>query len=181
MKNNLLVAGIGNIFFGDDAFGCEVARRLMKRSWPTGVRVEDFGIGSYDLAYALMEGCDAILIDACPRGEPPGTLYLIELELDNLGAIGSSIADAHSMTPISVLEMVKSMHVSLDGPGPGRLYLVGCEPAVLDSEDGAMGLSASVEEAVPRAVEMVESLIADFLYGKIPNCPGLAGAAKGVR
>jgi hydrogenase maturation protease len=174
---SLLVAGIGNIFFGDDAFGCEVANELMRRQVPDGVKVEDFGIRTYDLAYALMDGCDAILVDAVPRGELPGTLYLIKLDLENLGALGHAIPDAHSMTPVSVLEMVKSM-----GGFTGRLYLIGCEPAVLDSEEGRMGLSEDVQAAVPRAVERIESLIADFLYDKIPRSPGrrLAGAVKEV-
>ncbi len=171
----LLVAGIGNIFFGDDAFGSEVARELMRRPQPEGVKVDDFGIRSYDLAYALMEGCDAILIDAVPRGEPPGTLYLIELGFENLGGGGDSIPDAHSLTPVSVRQMVKAM-----SGRTGRLLLVGCEPSVLESDDGQMGLSASVQAAVPRAIEMIESLIHELLHDKIPIRPGLAGAAKEV-
>ena len=75
----ILVAGIGNIFFGDDAFGCEVARQLAQRPLPKGVCVTDFGIRSYDLAYAIMDGYDAIiLVDATPQGAEPGTVYLIE-------------------------------------------------------------------------------------------------------
>ncbi len=85
-KPRILVAGIGNIFLGDDAFGVEVARRLSGRELPRGVRVTDFGIRGYDLAYALLDGYETtILIDACPRGEPAGTLYVIEPDLENLG------------------------------------------------------------------------------------------------
>jgi len=175
MKKTVLVAGIGNIFFGDDAFGCEVARELMRRPHPDGVRIDDFGIRSYDLAYALMDGADAILIDAVPRGEPPGTLYLIELDLDNLGAVGNSIPDAHSMTPVSVLEMVRSM-----GGSPGRLYLVGCEPSVLESEDGQMGLSPSIQAAIPQAVAMVESLLHDLIHDKNTGRLSLAETAREV-
>ena len=81
----ILVAGIGNIFFGDDAFGCEVAKELAQRPLPEGVRVIDFGIRSYDLAYAIMDDYDAtILVDASPRGSPPGTVYLIEPDLNKL-------------------------------------------------------------------------------------------------
>ena len=74
----ILVAGIGNIFLGDDAFGSDVARRLQKMHWPAHVHVEDYGIRGYDLACALMETSAAILIDAAPRGHAPGTVYLIE-------------------------------------------------------------------------------------------------------
>jgi hydrogenase maturation protease len=176
MKNPLLIAGIGNIFFGDDAFGSEVARQMMHQHWPDGITVEDFGIRSYDLAYALMDGTDAILIDVVSRGEPPGTLYLLELDLDNLGAIQNAIPDAHSMTPVTVLEMVRNL-----GGKPGRFFLLGCEPSVMDeSEEGEMGLSAPVQAAVPYAIERIESLVADFLYDKIPSRPRLAGAMKEV-
>ena len=177
MKRPILVAGIGNIFFGDDAFGSEVARKLMRYAWPDGVRVEDFGIRSFDLAYALMDGCDAILIDAVPRGEPPGTLYLIEPDLDNLGS--GDIPDGHSMNPVGVLQMVQSL-APADGGRTGRLFLIGCEPSVLESEDGQMGLSKCVQAAVPRAIELVESLVADLLYDINPIRPALSGAAKEV-
>jgi len=163
-SKGILVAGIGNIFFGDDAFGSEVARELMRRPLPDGVKVVDYGISSYDLAYAIMEGYDAtILIDAVPRGEAAGTLYLIELDLENLGAAGNAIPDAHSMNPVSVLEMVKSM-----GGTTRQLYLVGCEPSVLETEDGQMGLSEIVQAAVPRAIARIESLLDDLLHNKIP-------------
>jgi hydrogenase maturation protease len=81
----ILIAGIGNIFLGDDAFGVEVAKRLAGQSFPEGVRVVDFGIRGFDLAYALLEGPDVtILVDACPRGGAPGTVYVIEADLAEL-------------------------------------------------------------------------------------------------
>ena len=83
----ILIAGIGNIFLGDDAFGVEVAQRLAGKKLPRGVRAIDFGIRGFDLAYALLDGTDVtILLDACPRGEKPGTLYVIEPDLDSLDA-----------------------------------------------------------------------------------------------
>ena len=97
--NRVLVAGIGNIFFGDDAFGCEVAAALLKRSWPDGVKIVDFGIRAYDLAYAIMSGYDAtVLIDAAPRGEKPGTVYLLELDPDKVDTGRDEIADAHEIS-----------------------------------------------------------------------------------
>jgi hydrogenase maturation protease len=160
MKTRILVAGIGNIFFGDDAFGVEVAKRLMQRQLPDKVRVVDFGIRSYDLAYALVDGCDAaILIDALPRGEPPGTLTLLELDMDEFREHGDG-TDAHDMNLAQVFGLVRS----LGGYG-GKLYLVGCEPGVLETEDGRMGLSENVEVAVPHAIEMIESLVAELLGG----------------
>jgi hydrogenase maturation protease len=168
---NILVAGIGNIFFGDDAFGCEVAAKLLKRALPEGVRVIDFGIRSYDLAYAMMDSPDVtIFIDATPRGEPPGTIYLIEPDENILDNATGEVVNAHSMNPVRVLQLLRSL-----GGRPGRLYLVGCEPAVLETEDGAMSLSEPVQAAIPKALDVVESLIRDLVSGTTQTAG--AGAA----
>jgi hydrogenase maturation protease len=160
MNPRILVAGIGNIFLGDDAFGVEVARRLMNRRWPEGVRVADYGIRGLDLSYALMDDYDAfVLIDAVPRGEAPGTLYKIEIDLEAIGGTGAEEAqmDAHALDPLRVLGAVKAM-----GGRPKRVLLIGCEPETLGEDEqfeGRMGLSAPVEQAVEEAVLMVGSLI----------------------
>ncbi len=155
---NILIAGIGNIFFGDDAFGCELAARLKERPLPAGVRVVDFGIRSYDLAYAMMDGPDVtIFLDATPRGLAPGTVSLIEPDLNFLDSATDEVVNAHSMNPLRVLQLLRSL-----GGQPGRLYLVGCEPAVLETEEGSMGLSEPVAAAIPRALEIIDSLLHDL-------------------
>jgi hydrogenase maturation protease len=155
----ILVAGIGNIFFGDDAFGCEVASQLARRPLPEGVCVTDFGIRSYDLAYAIMDKYDAtILVDATPQGAEPGTLYLIEPDLKKLDELPEEAVNAHSMNPVRVLQLVRSL-----GGNAGFLRVVGCEPALLKGEEGAMGLSEKVQAAVAPAIDMIEELIRDIL------------------
>ena len=155
----ILVAGIGNIFFGDDAFGCEVASQLRRKPLPEGVRVIDFGIRSYDLAYAIMDGYDAtILVDATPQGSAPGTIYLIEPDLKKLDELPDEAVNAHSMNPVRVLQLVRSL-----GGKPGWLRVVGCEPAVLETKEGAMGLTEKVQAAVAPAIEMIETLIRKIL------------------
>jgi hydrogenase maturation protease len=171
--SKILVAGIGNIFLGDDAFGVEVARRLSTREWPQNVRVTDFGIRGYDLAYALLEGYDTtILVDACPRGELAGTLYVIEPDLNDFDPNGSDspeeqqgAVEAHSMNPLSVLRLAKSMGGNLK-----RVLLVGCEPATLGPEEGQMGLSATLEAVIDEAVKLVESLVSKILNGDDLGC-----------
>jgi hydrogenase maturation protease len=154
----ILIAGIGNIFNGDDAFGCEVIQRLEPGAFPENVTVADYGIRSYDLAYALTDGYDAvILIDAAARGGDPGTVYLLELDARGLGELEQGAADAHSMSPVSVIQMAQSL-----GGVKGKLYLVGCEPAVLECDQGEMGLSPAVQRAVPEAIGMIASLVRDF-------------------
>jgi hydrogenase maturation protease len=159
---SVLVAGIGNVFLGDDAFGVEVAKRLSTRALPETVRVTDFGIRGYDLAYALLDGYDTtILVDACPRGEPVGTLYVIEPDLRGLGGAEEQQAavEAHGMNPLNVLRLARSM-------GPlKRVLLVGCEPGTLGPEEGQMGLSAPIEAVIDEAVKLVESVIEKILNG----------------
>ena len=157
--SKILVAGVGNIFMGDDAFGSEVARRLMSQGLPAEVQVTDFGIRSYDLAYALTDGYDVtILVDVTTRKQSPGTVYLIEPDLSQLDQLDGMIADAHSLNPVNVLQMLRSL-----GSAPGKLYLIGCEPAILDIEDGRIGLSEVVEAAIPQAIQLIRSLVNDLL------------------
>jgi hydrogenase maturation protease len=158
---HILIAGIGNIFLGDDAFGSEVARALAQRELPAEVRVVDFGIRGFDLAYALLDGYDVtIFIDATPRGGEPGTLYTIEPDLHELDALEGEgqMVETHGMNPMRVLAMVKSM-----GGRFKRILLVGCEPAPLESEEGYMGLSEPVAAALDEAVRVVESLVTKIL------------------
>ncbi len=156
-KPTILVAGIGNIFLGDDAFGVEVVRRLATRKLPADVRVTDFGIRGFDLAYALQDGYETtILVDACPRGGTPGTLFVIEPDVKALDdpEAPQAVVEAHAMNPVSVLRMARAMNIEVR-----NVLLVGCEPATLGGEQGEMGLSAPVQRAVEDAVTLVESLI----------------------
>lgn len=155
--SKLLVAGVGNIFLGDDGFGVEVVKRLAERPLPKHVQVVDFGIRSYDLAYALMEDWGlVILVDALPLGGEPGTLYTIEPELSQTD--GAANIDAHSMNPVSVLQLVKA----LGGGRVNRVLVVGCEPATVDlDEQGNIAMSKRVSAAVEPAVQMILQLIAN--------------------
>ena len=157
---SVLIACIGNIFLGDDGFGCEVARHLSQLNWPDNVKVIDFGIRGLDLAYALLDGHDVtIFVDATPRGNQPGTLYTIEPALEEIEDIeAGAMVDAHSMDPMKVLSMVKSM-----GGQFKKILLVGCEPSTFGPEEGQMGLSEPVAASVVAAVKVVESLIAKVL------------------
>jgi hydrogenase maturation protease len=155
VNGKLLVAGIGNVFLGDDAFGVEVVKRLATRALPEAVTVVDFGIRSYDLAYALMDDWDlVILVDALPRGGEPGTLYMLDPELPPEGHVPASL-DAHSMNPVAVLQLVSAL-----GGRVGRMLVVGCEPATLEPDpEGKMGLSVPVSAVVDEAVRMIDELI----------------------
>jgi hydrogenase maturation protease len=162
----ILVAGIGNIFMGDDAFGVEVARQLALRELPPEVRVGDFGIRGFDLAYALQDGYETtILVDAYPHHGQPGTLYVVEPDLSAMGAdqAEGGDVDAHGMDPVKILRLAATM-----GGGLKRVLLVGCEPATLGPEEGLMGLSSPVAAAVTEAVDLVETVIKRILAGEWP-------------
>lgn len=156
-NKSILVAGIGNIFLGDDAFGCEVVKRLQQRSWPENVRIVDFGIRGFDLAYALLEGYDVtIFVDATQRGQEPGTVYTIEPDIDEVASVSEQNAtvETHDMNPMEVLSMVAAMGGRFE-----KVLLVGCEPETFGPEEGQLGLSATVAAVVDKAANVVESLI----------------------
>jgi hydrogenase maturation protease len=149
----VLVAGVGNVFLGDDGLGVAAAGRLAGRWSPAEVEVVDFGIRGYDLAYALLEHWDAaILVDAVGRGGPPGTVFV--LEPDAAAVSDQPSPDGHAMSPDRVLGLVQAL-----GGRPPRLFVVGCEPASLGGEEGRLGLSPPVEAALDEVVKAVEDLV----------------------
>lgn len=164
MKPRVLVAGVGNIFLGDDSFGVEVVRRLMQRTWPEEVRIVDFGIRGLDLTYALLDGYETvILIDAAPRGGAPGTLYVLEPAPGEAAGGEEMLLDMHGLDPAKVLRLAASLGASVE-----RLLLVGCEPApVADVEEMQMEMSAAVKAAVEEAVPLIETLIGKVLRGEL--------------
>lgn len=154
----ILVAGIGNVFLGDDGFGVALADRIARHELPAGVEVRDFGIRGMDLAFAMQDGYDAVvLLDASPRGMSPGTLYVIEAE-DEHGV--PATPDAHGMDPMAVLALVRAF-----GGVPPRTYVVACEPQTRmtpEDEDLTVQLSEPVRAALDPAVELVKSLLQEI-------------------
>ena len=162
MSGRILVAGIGNIFLGDDGFGCEVVRRLAEREPPEGVEIVDFGIRGMDLAYALMDPYEVVVfVDAVPRGEEPGTVYLIEAEVPEEGEV---TLDTHGMDPVNVIRLARVLGAEIP-----RTFVVGCEPQNITGhrvrsqthpyEDMLMELSEPVQRAVGEAVKLVVSVV----------------------
>jgi len=154
VSDRILIACIGNIFFGDDGFGVEVARALSQSTLPSDVRVVDYGIRGIDLTYALLEPWMAVVfVDAMHRGERPGTLYLLEPQGANQ-AFAS--LDPHALNPAQVLAAARSL-----GTVSAEISIVACEPHDLGDElEGRMGLSPEVEAAVPEAVNMILERVA---------------------
>jgi hydrogenase maturation protease len=154
MTPSILVAGIGNIFNRDDAFGVAVAAKLAREPLPENVRVVDFGIRGFDLVLALLDGYDlTIFVDAVSRGGVPGTLYRIEVDPEAIAESRETYENAHGLDPVKVLAMAKSAGARL-----GRVEVVGCEPAALEDETGRIGLTERIEAAVDPAIEMIRSL-----------------------
>jgi hydrogenase maturation protease len=155
----ILIAGIGNIFFGDDAFGVEVARRLAQHQFPDTVRVVDFGIRGLDLTYALLDPYETvILVDAVPRGGIVGTVYVLEPELRQAGVTGA-VFEPHSMDPVKVLRMARELGSTIP-----CVLLVGCEPTPLASDDDMqMEMSGPVQAAVDEAITVIECLVTRIL------------------
>ena len=178
-SGRVLVAGVGNVFLGDDGFGVAVAQRLLESpGLPDRVDVADYGIRGVHLAYDLLDGrLDVlVLVDALPLGEPPGTLAVLEVDVDDPGwtlrpadVLEAPAADGHGMDPESVLRLLRSL-----GGRIGRVVVVGCQPAAVEER---MGLSEPVEAAVAEAVRVVAAIAreqAALLPG--PDADGLVVA-----
>jgi len=155
----ILVAGIGNIFNGDDAFGVEVARRLSACELPQDVRVVDFGVRGIDLTYALLDGCEAaVLVDAAQRGEEPGALSLIEpTEGTGEPSPEDLMLSPHELEPAKVLRLVAGL-----GGACRRILVVACEPLTFGGVEGVMGLSEPVAAAIDPAIRMIQDLLGEL-------------------
>lgn len=153
MTGRTLVAGVGNVFQRDDAFGVEVVRLLAGRPRQDGVEIADFGIRGVHLVYELLDGCDLfVLVDAARRGYPPGTVTVLEVGPEDAAAPSdAAVVDAHGLSPDGVFAMIASL-----GGHLGRSLLVACEPADLSA---GMGLSGPVRAALPHAVRAVEEIL----------------------
>jgi hydrogenase maturation protease len=158
VRKRVMIAGVGNMFMQDDGFGGAVIKKMQHKNFPEGVEIKDFGTGGLKLAYDLMRGYDGlILLDASPRGEKPGTLYVIEPNQDDINPDlqqGGPI-DPHGADPATVLRFVKSI-----GSWPGKVIIVACEPEAVG--DFEIGLSAPVMAAIDKAIEMVEDIVNDI-------------------
>ncbi len=151
--DRVLVAGVGNIFLTDDAFGSEVARRLADVALPEGVKVVDYGIRGMHLAYDLLDGYEAlVVVDALPGDGSPGDLSVLEVGPDDLG---EGELDAHGMAPVAVLASLGQLGGSLP-----PTYLVGCQPA---SVEEGIGLSPAVAAAVEPAIGLVREVLTERL------------------
>lgn len=154
----ILVACMGNILRGDDGFGVEVARELEERELPSGVDVREVGISGVSMAQDLLEGFDAlVLVDAMERHADPGTVFVERAAVPDLDQyetreIGSFAADMHQTDPSKVLVLGEALGVL-----PERTILVGCEP--LETDDLEDALSEPVREAIPRAIDHIETIV----------------------
>ena len=158
LQKQILVAGVGNAWLQDDAFGGECARRLDERGVPEGVTVMNFGTGGLDLAYEIMRGYDAlVLLDASRQGGEPGTLYVLEPDMEELtGPIeDGDVINPHGMDPQTVLRFVGAI-----GGFSGRIVVIGCEPGEVD--DVGLGLTPAVEGAVERALALVSETLEEL-------------------
>lgn len=161
MSGAVLVAGIGNVFLGDDGFGVEAVRALAAHPLPAHVEAVDFGVRGVHLAYQLLDGYDTlVLVDATARGGVPGTLYLIDASAGDAGPLspgpGAAVLDGHHMSPDTVLALLGTLCAGTGATPPRRTLVVGCEPACV--EEG-IGLSGPVAAAVPEAVRMLLDLL----------------------
>lgn len=164
MEKQILVAGIGNAWLGDDGFGGAVVKLLEERELPAGVTVADFGTGGLDLAYEVMRGYDGlVLVDVSRQGGEPGTLYVMEPDEEDIaaGIEDGEMLDPHGMDPQTVLRFVRAV-----GGWPGKVVVIACEPEQV--EELGIGLSAGVSGAVAAAADLVASTVEELRADPAP-------------
>lgn len=168
----LLVAGFGNVLRGDDGFGPAVVEALRAAGLPPGVQALDVGLGGLTLVQELLAGYDGlVLVDAVERGASPGSLHLLEPAVPDAGALPeatrrSLACDAHGAVPEAALVIARAA-----GALPSFIRIVGCQPA--ETDEMCVELTPGVRAAVPKAVETIARIIAEF---RTPTL--LAGAAR---
>jgi hydrogenase maturation protease len=162
MSRKILVAGMGNILRGDDGFGVEVAQQLVgSATLPDSVKVIDVGIGGIHLVHELMGGYEMlVIIDAIERGSVPGTIHLMEAEVPDLVDWPQEkregfLADTHYATPSKAMILAKALGVL-----PSKVFIIGCQPAAY--EDLGLGLSGSVQAAIPAVINQIRGLVAQL-------------------
>lgn len=164
----VLIAGVGNVLRGDDAFGVEVARRLAAEPLPPDTRVVETGIGGVALVHELQDGWDALIVaDAVARDRPPGTVMLIELDVLDIEQLtwrerSDFLADMHLATPERALMLAQALGVL-----PARRFMVGCQP--VDADAFGPGISEPVQAAVEIAIDMIRQLLDQLQAG--PTSP----------
>ncbi|WP_237572494.1 hydrogenase maturation protease [Mycolicibacterium lacusdiani] len=155
MTPRILVAGIGNIFLGDDGFGPEVIRHARSRPYGrdfpgTTVKVVDYGIRGMHLAYDLLDDWTAlVLIDAVPDRGAPGSLRVFDADHETIDA--TLALDAHGMDPAAVFASLRA----LGGTAPPT-FVIGCQ---VDSVEDGIGLTDVVDAAVPAALDAIDSVL----------------------
>ncbi len=162
VPDRILVAGIGNVFLGDDGFGVEVVRRIDPAHLPERVDVVDYGIRGVHLAYELLDGRygTLVLVDAVPLDEPPGTLAVLDADA---GALEQEpvVPDAHGMHPQAVLQLLRNL-----GGSVGRVLVVGCRPAIVEERMGLSDVVAGVVDDAARLVtQVVDAEVAKDEFG----------------
>ncbi len=161
MKPRVLVAGVGNDLLGDDGFGIAVIRRFFEGGVPEGVEVFESGIAGIRMVQELMDGYEAlVIVDATDRGEEPGTVCLLEVEVPDTEELTEEgrqefLADTHLAVPSKALTLARAIDVL-----PPRVYILGCQPK--ECELG-MGLSEPVERGAAEATRRLRKLCASLV------------------
>ncbi len=150
----ILVAGIGNLLMGDDAFGPMVIEALEKEKFSENIELRDMGTAGLTVATDL-EGYDTVIfIDSMEMEEEPGTLRQLQVNVEEItptDAMELSRLTLHEVGLEGLLKFSKAI-----GTLPTTVYIIGCKP---ESLGATYSLSPRVSEAVPEAVEHVKKLL----------------------
>jgi hydrogenase maturation protease len=146
-----LILGVGNIIMGDEGFGIHVVRRLKEYGLPPEVRVEEGGVGGFNLL-GLLEGVSRIiLVDVMMIGLTPGEVCLFKPG-PGFREPGKNIVSFHQ---VGILELVQMW--GLLGYEPEIFFLV-TRPEKLE---WGMELTPAVDAAATKAARLLAEVCRD--------------------
>ena len=146
-----LICGVGNKLKRDDGLGPFVIEQLEDTPMPEGVDVVDYGISGFKCALKL-EGYDKVVfVDAISLpGFEPGRLHRLKITKEKLMK-SPKLSDFSLSMHETDLERIMATAAVLN-IYPDEVVIIGCEP--FDTAVG-LGLTKSVEAAVPKIIELV--------------------------
>lgn len=144
----ILVIGCGNILFEDDGFGPAVTVALeeyfKKHELPENVLILDAGTGGPHYIFSLPNEMwkKLIIVDIIDYGVEPGTLRIFSVDELPEG----SYENVHSW-PVN-----QPLHELNDSV---EIMVIGCQPESISAPDVKLGLTQSVEDAIPKAIQII--------------------------
>ncbi|MBQ3033022.1 MAG: HyaD/HybD family hydrogenase maturation endopeptidase [Deferribacterales bacterium] len=149
----VVVMGIGNYILSDEGIGVHVVKAIENEPWPENVEIFDCGTLGILASYKIAEADVLIAIDAIVSKEEPGSVKVFDKEDIMLSKVPAKVS------PHQIGFQETLLHAQLRGDCPEVVKLIGVVP---ESYDTSTELSDACKAALPKIVEIVRQLVAEY-------------------